>query len=113
MKKIILIAGLMGLSCSVIAALNSSEQESDSCLIRVAPHYPTKARIQGVEGWVLLQYDVSATGFIENVKILDSQPLGVFDQEAVRALQKWKECPTNKNTAEKAGNKVHIAFNLE
>lgn len=112
MKKVILIAGLLALSYAAFGSLNNSASEEIS-LTQVEPQYPVKARIHGVEGWVLLQYDVNSTGFIENVKVLDSQPLGVFDQEAVRALRKWKYNSQNGKAVEQTGNRVHIAFNLE
>ena len=112
MKRVILVAGLIVLSYSVFGSLSDSTNQETS-LVKIDPQYPVKARIHGVEGWVLLQYDVNSSGFTKNIQVLDSQPLGVFDQEAVRALQKWKYNSQNGKAVKKTGNKVHIAFNLE
>ena len=114
MRKSILIAGLIFFSFSYAAfsSLNNSDGEENS-LKKVEPHYPAKARIHGVEGWVLLQYDINSTGFVENVRVLDAQPLGVFEQEAVLALQRWKYNFQNGKAMGQTGNKVHFAFNLE
>ena len=111
MKTVILIAGLIAFSYTAVSSLNHSDDKNS--LMRVAPQYPVKARIHGVEGWVLLQYDVNSAGFTKNIQVLASQPFGVFDQVAVRALQKWKYNSQNGKEVEQTGNRVHIAFNLE
>ena len=54
------------------------------------PAYPPAARQQGVQGFVKLIYRVSVEGVVENVRVLDSQPPGVFDGVAVDAVQRWR-----------------------
>ena len=47
----------------------------------------------GPEGWVRMSFDITATGNPTNIQILDSSPKGIFDNEAIRALSKWKYKP--------------------
>lgn len=35
-------------------------------------------------------YDVSPSGFVSNVRILESSPSGLFDREILSAVKKWK-----------------------
>lgn len=45
------------------------------------------------EGWVRMSFDITESGATDNIKILDSSPLGKFDNEAIKALSKWKYKP--------------------
>lgn len=42
------------------------------------------------EGWVDVGYDISNTGEIVNVRILRSEPTGMFDQYALKSFEKLK-----------------------
>lgn len=42
------------------------------------------------EGWVDVGYDISNTGEIVNVRILRSEPAGMFDQYALKSFEKLK-----------------------
>lgn len=57
------------------------------------PEYPRAARVDGVEGWVRLAYRIDAGGRVEDVMVLESQPPGVFDAAAQRALARWRFDP--------------------
>ena len=49
------------------------------------PKYPTSAK--GVEGWVRVEFYVTPQGRTERVRVLSSEPAGVFDAAAVEAMQ--------------------------
>ena len=68
--------------------------DSDSVpLVRVPPQYPIRAAERGIEGWVVLSFTITATGTVENPRVLDAQPKRIFDRAAIRALKKWKYRP--------------------
>lgn len=84
-------------------------------LFQAQPNYPITAASQGIEGWVLLQYDVDTSGTLSNINVLDAQPRRTFDKEAVAALKKWKFRPAmdNGQPISVKGQTVKIEFNLE
>ena len=59
---------------------------------RVAPDYPYAARLQGIEGQVLLEAIVDRTGRIEaEIKVLKS--VAMLDKAAIEALRQWRFTP--------------------
>lgn len=55
----------------------------------IQPKYPSKAKKKGLEGKVVFKFDVAAKGFPYNIKVLQSEPKGVFDYQATKALKRW------------------------
>lgn len=49
------------------------------------PRYPASAK--GVEGWVRVEFYVTPEGRTERIRVLSSEPAGVFDQAAVDAME--------------------------
>ncbi|WP_146205081.1 energy transducer TonB [Kangiella spongicola] len=91
-------------------------QESEAMpLYRTQPNYPVSAQQKGLEGWVLLKYDVDTSGTLSNIAVLNSEPKRIFDREAIRALKKWKFKPamTNGQPISSAGQTVKIEFNMD
>lgn len=52
--------------------------------------YPPRAKAKGQTGYVLLTVLISPTGDVERVKVLESQPSGVFDDVAMSGVRQWK-----------------------
>lgn len=57
---------------------------------RAKPSYPREAKYAQVEGTVYLQFDINKRGIPTNISVLESQPLGIFDQAAINAVKKWR-----------------------
>ena len=55
--------------------------------------YPAAARGKGVEGRVVVQYDVTAAGTVANAAVVESEPPGVFDAAALDAVRTWRFRP--------------------
>jgi periplasmic protein TonB len=64
-------------------------------LVHVAPVYPEIARLSRVEGVVTMEAVLDATGKVESVRVLSSQPL--LEEAAVRAVRQWRYTPTALN----------------
>jgi protein TonB len=60
---------------------------------RVPPQYPYQATRRRIEGWVRVSFMVTETGNVEDVVLLESEPEGIFDRAAMRAVGKWKFRP--------------------
>ena len=64
-------------------------------LVHVAPVYPEIARLSRVQGNVTMEAILDATGKVESVRVLSSQPL--LEEAAVRAVRQWRYTPTELN----------------
>jgi len=60
---------------------------------RVRPSYPMKAKARRIEGCVLLELTVDASGEVVGPRVLDAYPRGMFDKAALRAVAKWQYEP--------------------
>lgn len=83
-------------------------------LVRVNPQYPSRALIAGVEGWVHLEFTVSAAGTVRDVKVLDADPRGYFEKAAEQAVLKYKYKPKVESGAsvERTGMQIILSFKL-
>ena len=84
-------------------------------VVRIEPQYPRRAAMKGQEGWVLLEFDITEVGTVDNVKVIESEPRRVFDSSARRALLKWKYKPKMIDGKAKKQQKqtVKLEFKLE
>ena len=70
---------------------------------QAALQYPARLRQKGVEGYVELGFFVTASGEVESVRVLDSQPPDVFDEAVLEGFRGWAWQP-----AEYEGKPVRI-----
>jgi bla regulator protein blaR1 len=54
------------------------------------PEYPTRARMEGIEGAVSVVVRVAPDGHTRGLRVIAAQPLGVFEGAVRRALMKWR-----------------------
>ena len=66
-------------------------------VISPPPLYPIALRGDKIKGSVELQYIVMADGRVSDVKVVESDPQGVFDDIAVNAIQRWSFKPRTVN----------------
>lgn len=52
--------------------------------------YPARAKSQGITGYVLLSVLIGPTGSVEQVRVLEANPSGVFDEVAVAGVRGWR-----------------------
>ena len=84
-------------------------------IVKVAPLYPQSAASRGIEGYVLLEFTVTETGATADPVIIESQPKGVFDNAASKAVLKFKYKPRVENglPIRVAGVRHVITFKLD
>ncbi len=84
-------------------------------IVKVAPMYPARAQSQGIEGWVLVKFTVTETGTVIDPVVIESQPPGVFDEAAKKAVLKFKYKPRVENGKGMAVTNVQhlIRFELD
>lgn len=52
--------------------------------------YPPRARAGGIKGYVVFSLLIGITGEIEQVRIVESYPEGVFDEAAMQGINQWR-----------------------
>jgi len=70
--------------------ITKSDSAAPYVLFRQEPHYPSAAIRDCIEGSVIMGYDINHQGRPINIKINESSPKNVFDEEAIKAFKKWK-----------------------
>ncbi|RXI43378.1 hypothetical protein CRU99_07850 [Malaciobacter mytili] len=80
-------------------------------LNRVNPRYPRRAKIRREEGFVQLAFKIDSKGFVLDVKVIDSKPKGVFEEESINAIKKWRFKPS-KDDIEGTFKNATITFNF-
>lgn len=59
----------------------------------VSPEYPRKAVDDDISGAVEVEYTVRRDGSLDDIRIVRSEPPGVFDSAVIKALRKWRYKP--------------------
>ena len=57
------------------------------------PVYPPDAMAAGIEGRVTLRYDIGVDGTVFNLRVVEAEPEGVFEEAALKALAEWRFRP--------------------
>jgi protein TonB len=63
--------------------------------VNVPPVYPELARITKIEGIVILETVIDASGSVTSARVLRGHPM--LDQAALDAVQRWKFAPARLN----------------
>ena len=67
-----------------------------------SPKYPESERLRETEGKVVVEITVSTSGDVDAVRVLESNPPGVFDETVIEAIKKSKFRPRCKQGFSKA-----------
>ena len=62
-------------------------------VVKPAPIYPRDARANRREGWVLVAGILSADGSLDDVRVLASDPPGLFDRSALESFESFRYRP--------------------
>ena len=83
-------------------------------LMRVAPEYPQSAAARGIEGWVIVEFALDELGRVQAPRVIQAQPQGIFDREALKAVSRYKYKPRviNGQAVPVYGLRQKINFNL-
>lgn len=83
--------------------------------IRVNPAYPPSAIARNLEGWVRVQFTVTAIGTVRDAAVVASEPGSTFDDAALNAIARWRYNPrvVNGEAVERVGLQTVIRFELE
>ncbi|MCK7592530.1 energy transducer TonB [Pseudomarimonas salicorniae] len=104
--------GLLGDSGDVVMT-DDSVDVPPRPIVQAPMAYPSRAKASGVTGYVVLSVLIGPTGQVEKVKVLESQPSGVFDDVAAAGVQGWKFEPAQyKGENVRVWAKQRVRFDL-
>ena len=83
-------------------------------IVKVAPIYPRRALTRNIEGHVLLEFVVTATGTVRDPVVLEAKPPGFFERAAIQAALKFKYKPKvmDGEPVEVSGVRNRIVFEM-
>jgi protein TonB len=84
-------------------------------LVRINPDYPPRALSRGLEGWVEVQFTITATGTVKDATVVNADPKNIFDDAALKAIARWRYNPKVEGgvAIERVGMRTRISFQLE
>ncbi|VVA49365.1 transport protein TonB [Serratia ficaria] len=80
----------IALALCACTASNAPQGTKPKPISRLNPNYPVYAVDNKIEGYVKLRYDVGADGKVSEVRILDAQPRGLFEDKVIAAMAQWR-----------------------
>ena len=75
------------------AAGDAAAKSAPHALSTPPPEFPEHARRQRKSGFVVVAYTIGVDGHVGNVRIIESEPRGVFDHAVETALGRWRYEP--------------------
>ncbi len=84
-------------------------------VLKVVPIYPQRATKRNQEGYVIVEFTVTRSGGVRDVKVIESKPKYVFDNAAIEAARKFKYKPrkVDGELVEVQGVRNEFTFRLE
>lgn len=96
-----------------IVMTDDTVDEPPRATFQAPMQFPPRARAQGVTGYVVLSLLIGVTGQIEEIRVVESYPDGVFDDVAVQGVRQWKFEPANyQGKAVRSWAKQRVRFDL-
>lgn len=87
------VTGGEGMYIGNFANVDRTEEGDIIPIVVIRPMYPRDAALKGQEGWVKIEFTITAIGTVKNPRVVDAKPPRVFNREAIRAILKWKFKP--------------------
>lgn len=62
-------------------------------IVRIEPQVPREALLNGINGWVDVEFTITEDGSVEEVSVIAAEPRRIFNRNAIRAILRWKFKP--------------------
>lgn len=82
-----------GMFIGSFGTVDKTEEGDIIPVVVIRPMYPRDAAIQGLEGWVKVEFTITEVGTVKSPRVVDADPPRIFNREALRAILKWKFKP--------------------
>lgn len=71
----------------------TSNVSAPRALSQAKPVYSERARAMGLEGSVVVKYDIEANGRVVNINIISATPKNLFERDVKKAMARWRYEP--------------------
>jgi protein TonB len=75
----------------------TGETHAAEVLKTVPPEYPREAYVKHLEGWVEVEFTITPAGAVANATVAGANPARIFNDSALRAVQRWTFKPRMDN----------------
>ena len=82
--------GELGLNGIGLSEVTSDADQPARGRRSVEPLYPMSAQRKGIEGYVTLRLTIDEAGKVQDVLVVDSEPIGVFERSAREAARRFE-----------------------
>jgi protein TonB len=78
-------------------SISSSQNIAPAALKKVKPKYPSRARRRGIEGEVVVAFQVSPSGAVlrNSIRVVSAKPAKIFNKTVVAAISRWRFAKSN------------------
>ncbi len=66
----------------------------------IEPVYPAQLLKQRISGSVTMAFTIETDGTVSHIKVIESEPKGVFDDASIKALSGWRYAPVESEIRE-------------
>jgi protein TonB len=66
-------------------------------LVRIQPAYPRRAMSRGIEGYTVVEFDITEHGLVSNPRVIEAYPGPVFNNASLTAISKFRFKPQVSN----------------
>lgn len=87
------LVGGEGIFLGNFGQIDKTEEGDIIPIVVIRPMYPRDAAMQGLEGWVKVEFTITEVGTVRDPVVIDADPPRIFNREALRAILKWKFKP--------------------
>jgi protein TonB len=113
--KVAMAGPKLGVHEAEIGGLNYAVSDGEYVpLVKVAPRYPIRAAQRRLEGYVIVEFVVTTSGAVRDVRVIESTS-ELFEEAAIEAASKFKYKPrvVDGQPIEVSGVKNKITFKLD
>ena len=65
--------------------------------VMTSPVYPERALRLGMDGYVVIQFDINTRGLVENPRVIEAKPKRIFNKAALHAIKRFRYVPQKVN----------------
>lgn len=104
----------LGVAISMPSLVGLEKNQQAIPLYQVEPKYPARALKRGMQGYVILAFNIDEQGRTQDISVVEVEPSQIFVRSAIRALNKTKYQPklVNGKAVKQVNQKKKFEFKI-